>query len=177
MFWYDLVGNPVDRFCCIDAHLYSCKCGPNPQTWFMWYVYRRRQAPLDYSWLIPSIANAEGIRTKNNTPPPPRHWKPPWVAGRMGALKEPVLINAGPTKAYVSFGYWVRRFFWAPKRWAIKYLQFYAKNFANDDLCSKFTLHLKCFIRRMSAKGYIDLIEINHLWSSVKVWSCFAIGH
>ena len=24
---------------------------------------------------------------------------------------------------------------------------------------------------------YIDLIEINQLWSSVKVWPCFAIGH
>ena len=24
-----------DRFCRIDAHLYSCKCGPNLQAWFM----------------------------------------------------------------------------------------------------------------------------------------------
>ena len=28
-------GNPDDRSCHIDDYLYSCKCGPNPQTWFM----------------------------------------------------------------------------------------------------------------------------------------------
>ena len=35
-FWYDLIGNPEDKFCRIDAHIciYS-KCGTNPQTCFM----------------------------------------------------------------------------------------------------------------------------------------------
>ena len=32
---FDLIGNSKDRFCRIDAHLYKCKYGPNPQTWFM----------------------------------------------------------------------------------------------------------------------------------------------
>ena len=54
-----------------------------------------------------------------------------------------------------------------------KIFTIYAKIFAY--LQVHFTL--TCFNRTMSVNGYKDLIEINLLWSSVKVWPCFAIGH
>ena len=101
-FWYDLFGNPEDRFCRIDAHLYSCKCGPNPQTWFMWYAHSRcldSLDSLDYSWLIPSIVNAEGIRTKNNTPSPSAPLNTPFDWGKGGGIKRTCSYKCGSNQS------------------------------------------------------------------------------
>ena len=91
-FWYDRIGNTEDRFCRIDAHLYSCKCGPNPQACFTWYAHRKCLAPLDYSWPIPPMTNADGIRTKNSTHSPSAPLNTPFSSGKDVGIKRTFFI-------------------------------------------------------------------------------------
>ena len=77
---------------CSYMHLYSCKCGPNPQTCFMRYAHRKCLAPLDYSWPIPPMTNADGIRTKDNTPSPSAPLNTPFISGKGVDIKRTFLI-------------------------------------------------------------------------------------
>ena len=81
-----------DRFCRIDAHLYSCKCGPNLQAWFMRYAHRKCLAPLDYWWPIPPMTNADGMRTKNSTPSPSAPLNTPFSSGKDVGIKRTLFI-------------------------------------------------------------------------------------
>ena len=78
---------------CSYMHLYSCKCGPNPQTCFMWYAHRKCLAPLDYSWPIPPMTNAYGIRTKYNTRSPSAPMNTPFSSGRSVGIKRTFFIK------------------------------------------------------------------------------------
>ena len=93
---------------CSYMHLYSCKCGPNLQTCFMWYAHRKCLAPLDYSWPIPPMTNAYGIRTKNNTRSPSAPMNTPFSSGRSVGIKRTFFIKmrVQPKHRYVIGTQW-----------------------------------------------------------------------
>ena len=120
-------------------------------------------APLDYSLPIPPLTNADGIRTKNNTPSPSAPLNTPIGSGKGVRIKRTISYKCGSNQSIGKL-----------------YVKTNIKIMSNKMLKSKFIVHLTCFNRQMSVnmvKGYIDLIEINLHWSSVKVCPCFAIGH
>ena len=124
------------------------------------------------------MTNAEGIRTKDNTPSPSAPLNTPFSSGKGVGIKRLFSYKCGPNQSIGKLKVLSETVLSSTQ---IKYKNNEQYNIYNFTLkcllISKFTLHLTCFNQKMSLKGYIDLIEINQLWSSVKVWPCFAIGH
>ena len=94
-FRYDLIGNPEDKFCRIDAHIciyIHVNADPIHKPVSCDMHIENCLAPLDYSWPILPMTNADGICTKDNTPSPSAPLNTPFCSGKGVGIKRTFFI-------------------------------------------------------------------------------------